>query len=409
MARPVALFAPETFNIAETTRMIEVAKAARERFEPVFMGYGGEFARLVAEAGFAYRELEPRYAPEKIAWLWKIDRMEAFGDPFRAEELRRRVAGELGLYRELKPAVVTIGFTLSVYLSARLAGIPLVAVTPFSFTRPFFRAGLGTFPDQFRRGPLALLPARLADAAMSRWALRTKAWIGPLNRVAKERGHPGFGSLLESWEADRMLVAEIPEVTGVPDLPPGWSYVGPIFARLPGALPPEALAAARRRPLVYCAMGCSANAAVAREVVEAFAGSRFTLLAPMRAHLGRDFAGREGLALIDWLPALEANAMADIAVIHGGHGTVQTACAAGTPFLGIGMQPEQEWNIDFLVRAGAARRLGRQSLSRLAILESAEALLADESARSAAHRIREAYRARDGAREAAEILAREYG
>ena len=38
MARPVALFAPETFNIAETTRMIEVAKACRERFEPVFMG-----------------------------------------------------------------------------------------------------------------------------------------------------------------------------------------------------------------------------------------------------------------------------------------------------------------------------------------------------------------------------------
>ena len=62
--------------------------------------------------------------------------MDSFGDPFTAEEIRERISSELGLYRELKPAVVTIGFTLSVYLSARLADSLLVAVTPFSFTRP---------------------------------------------------------------------------------------------------------------------------------------------------------------------------------------------------------------------------------------------------------------------------------
>lgn len=408
MPKPCALFAPETFNIAETTRMIEVAKSCRDRFEPIFMGYGGEFTRLITEAGFACHGLSPSLTPEKVHYLWRIDRMEAFGDPFTQDEIRARVSSELELYRVVKPAVIVIGFTLSVYLSARIAEVPLVAVTPLSFTRPFFEAGLGRFPDQFRRGPLALLPSRIADAAMSRWALHTKAWIGPINRVAKEYRHPGFGTLLESWEADRMLVADIPEVTGVGQLPNGWSYIGPIFAKLPGALPPEVLATTNRHPMIYCAMGSSANAEVARTVIGAFVGSRFTVVAPMRAHLGQEFDGHPNLVLTAWLPALEANELADLALIHGGHGTVQTACAAGTPFVGVGMQPEQEWNIDFLVRAGNARRLGRPSLSRHTILRAVEDLLADTQAHSTAQRIRDAYRARDGSQEAAAILTREF-
>lgn len=33
------LFAPETFNLAETTRMIEVAKACQSQATCIFMGY----------------------------------------------------------------------------------------------------------------------------------------------------------------------------------------------------------------------------------------------------------------------------------------------------------------------------------------------------------------------------------
>gem|GEM_PF-4738123 len=33
------IFAPETINIAETTRMIEIAKQVRDEFRCVFFGY----------------------------------------------------------------------------------------------------------------------------------------------------------------------------------------------------------------------------------------------------------------------------------------------------------------------------------------------------------------------------------
>ncbi|MDO9589902.1 MAG: glycosyltransferase, partial [Microcella sp.] len=108
----------------------------------------------------------------------------------------------------------------------------------------------------------------------------------------------------------------------------------------------------------------------------------------------------------DWLPALSVNRLVDAALIHGGAGTVQTACQAGIPFVGIGMQPEQSINIEAVVAHGSARRVSRRLLTarrlRRALLEVIEsdgmaaraALLASDSptgsgAAAVAARVRE--------------------
>ncbi|MGO3790931.1 MAG: glycosyltransferase, partial [Enterococcus gilvus] len=39
---------------------------------------------------------------------------------------------------------------------------------------------------------------------------------------------------------------------------------------------------------------------------------------------------------------------------HGGEGTVQTACASGKPFVGIGLQYEQEVNVAYCEAFGNA-------------------------------------------------------
>lgn len=40
--------------------------------------------------------------------------MESFADPFTEAELRQRVASEVALFQEMRPAAVVMGFTLSV-------------------------------------------------------------------------------------------------------------------------------------------------------------------------------------------------------------------------------------------------------------------------------------------------------
>ena len=76
--------------------------------------------------------------------------------------------------------------------------------------------------------------------------------------------------------------------------------------------------------------------------------------------------------------------MADLSVIHGGIGTVMTACLAGTPVVGVGMQPEQEANLEALVRKGFAIRIRKKRLTAAAVLDAVDRLLGDETARAKA-------------------------
>jgi len=58
--KPTVVFAPETINIAGTTRMIEVARALADRCECLFIGEGDEYAGLIPETGFEILRREGR-------------------------------------------------------------------------------------------------------------------------------------------------------------------------------------------------------------------------------------------------------------------------------------------------------------------------------------------------------------
>ncbi len=68
----------------------------------------------------------------------------------------------------------------------------------------------------------------------------------------------------------------------------------------------------------------------------------------------------DNVLVTDWLPAHKVNPMADLSVIHGGLGTVMTACLSGTPIVGVGMHFEQEANLECVVRKGFGVRLRKR-------------------------------------------------
>lgn len=404
------VFAPETLNIAETTRMIEIANASRDRFRCVFFGYSDLYSNLIEQAGFEFRRMSPWLTKEKIEHLWKVDRMESFADPFTETELHQRVESEVALYEELKPSAVVIGFTLSVIVSARVAKVPLVYVMPFPLTRPFLDANLSTWPDEFDYSLFRIFPSQFLDRLTNQWLKNTKLWIKPFQRVARHFGIPPINRLVDIYEGDFNLVTDIPQLTGVSQLPENWQYIGPIFAHLEGDVPLELKNLSHDQPVIYCAMGSSANRNILKTVIESFEGTPYTVIAPIKAHIqDGNITVPKNVLVYDWLPAHKVNPLADIAVIHGGQGTVQTACAAGTPFVGIGLQPEQESNIDAIVRQGSALRIRKRRLNRQSLLASIEQLLNDKAARQKAKEIQELTLAWDGTKNAAEFLKRTFG
>jgi UDP:flavonoid glycosyltransferase YjiC (YdhE family) len=69
----------------------------------------------------------------------------------------------------------------------------------------------------------------------------------------------------------------------------------------------------------------------------------------------------ENILLRKFVPSIKSlNQMVDLAIIHGGRGTVYTSAYSGKPVIGIPMQIEQQYNLDNLVRRGMALRLSKK-------------------------------------------------
>jgi UDP:flavonoid glycosyltransferase YjiC (YdhE family) len=100
--------------------------------------------------------------------------------------------------------------------------------------------------------------------------------------------------------------------------------------------------------------------------------------------------------------------MADISVIHGGIGTVMTAAMAGTPIVGIAMQPEQSANLAAVARKGFAISVPKSKDPSRKVQAAISALLNNEDAKEKAKTYAAHLRSWNGPANAAEILYQTY-
>lgn len=400
------LFCPVTFNLAEVTRGIEVARALDPRHDAVFMGYEQDFAHLIGEAGFDYRARQPAFTPPERAQALKYDQGRTLRSPYTRSLVSARVAVERALISSTGAAVVVNGTNPTSMISARAEQVPLVYPVPFALTRPHV--------EQTRRLGLvrggsrgARLLDRAATAAL-RWAYN-HAPLAPraFARVAKDNGVRPLRTVVSLLEADENLLAVMPwELDGY-TLPSGYERVGPIFAHLDAPLPPiVAELAAQDRPLVYVGLGSSASRELTLAVARQLGELPVNVIAPVAHYLEDRDEVPSNVHVTGLLPAHRLGGLVDAAVLHGGQGTVQTACAAGIPFVGMGLQPEQVWNVDQCVTQGNALALAPRDAGTPALAGAVRRLLSDGGIREAAERVRRAFAEEDGAAATARVIDR---
>ncbi|MGB2625519.1 MAG: nucleotide disphospho-sugar-binding domain-containing protein [Candidatus Acidiferrum sp.] len=413
MSRRRLLFAPCGFNLAETSRMLEIAKGvagspiASELFEIHFISDGGDFESLIEKHGFALTRMEPRLTAEKIEHIAKVDRGEKFSSAFTNAEMIRRVENEISVLKRLTPVAVVTGSYPSIPVTCRVLKIPLVWVVQSTWLPAFFEHGAG-MTDHVRPGAIKAVADACILVFINFWIRH--GFLNSVNHAAIYFGVRGYESIFSYWRGDITLVAEPPEFSGV-QLPPNHFFTGPLIPQNEFILPEEIENIPTDKPIIYFAMGSSGSREIVARIIESFEGKPYRVIAPVKFQLAQvqGVPIPSNVLITDWLPALQVNKMADLAVIHGGIGTVMTAALAGKPVVGVGMQMEQVANLASLERLGFAIRVRKSRNPSRKVQEAIAKLLNDKSAKAKAAEFAESVARWDGARLAAEKLVERYG
>ena len=106
------VFAVAGYNLAETGRMIEIAREARNHFDVILASYGGKFEELIEEEGFSLRRMEQSLTREKLDRLRIVLSGETVNTVgyLSVKDLRDRVPNEIAFFREIGPAAVLTGW-----------------------------------------------------------------------------------------------------------------------------------------------------------------------------------------------------------------------------------------------------------------------------------------------------------
>ncbi len=402
--------------------MVEIAKAvarhpgASQSFDIHFLSDGGDFESLIEKHGFALTRMEPRLTPAKIEHIYKVSRGESFTPAFTGAEMIQRVQNECAVLKALAPAAVVTGSYASIPVTCRVVKVPLVWVVQSTWLPDFFEKGSG-ITDGLRPAPLKAIADRCILAFIE---LGIKhLLLNSVNRAARHFGVPGYDSIFDYWRGDITLVAEPPGFSGV-TLPPDHFFIGPLIPQDEFPLPEAIANIPTDKPLVYFSMGSSGAREIVARIVESFEGKPYRVIAPVKFQLAPaasaskawkapDVRVPSNVFVTDWVPALQVNKMADIAVIHGGIGTVMTAAQAGKPVVGVGMKMEQVANLACLERLGFAIRVRKSRNPSRGVQEAIGKLLHDEAAKSKAAAFAKLVAEWDGPELAAKMLLERYG
>jgi len=406
------VFAVAGYNLAETGRHIEIARACKERFNVIFISYGGKFERLIVEAGFTLKKMEPRLTDKQLRHVRKALSGETLNTVgyFTADEMQPRVDNEIQLFNEIKPACVLTGWCQSVMISTRVAGVPFVNVLHSTSITEYYKAGLQSWPD---RSKFAFLCWLFTEEQLSKWVskliLKMKLPAKPFNTLAKRYGLKEFKNFIEVLEGDYTLLADIPEWVGLSKLRPNLHHIGPLPLRLESDIPKQIEEMPRDKPIVYFAMGSSGKPRLIADIIEGFRDKPYQVIAPVETHIkDMNVDVPSNVIVIGFLPAHKVNPMADISVLHGGQNTVMNACLSGTPIVGVGMHPEQQANLDACVRKGFAIRLNKKRVTASAVLEAIDKLLHDAKAKEEVKKFQHELMKWDGPKNAAAFLYRTF-
>jgi hypothetical protein len=380
------LFSAPTFNAGEVTRGIELASALRSsadlferdvdiRFLSASYTEDIGFLDRLTHAGFETERLDLSISPERIGEFMKADHSgeEFLADPAFADTLMQAFLTKL---HEHRFDLVVYGFSPAIGIAAQITRTPAVSFLPFPPSLQWVRRSmLKDVPDMLENRLTLYAPRsirRLLTMLAGYKLISLPFFRQPtLDAAGRRYGWaPPRGGLCDMLAAERQLVCDLPIYYEKQNLDPDCHIVGPLFPK-----PEEGEVDSRiaellsddRSTRVFVVMGSSGERRYLQEAAKAVMGGGLKAVIVAPASVG----GRRSIESVQpipnnvyvteaFVPSHLISPMADVTLIHGGQGTVQTAVHSGTPFVGVAMQAEQQYNLDSAVTQGAGIRIPKR-------------------------------------------------
>jgi len=378
--KPLVGFFPLFYNLAETGRAVLVAKRYIEHGgQAIFFSHGGEYEKFARDLGCEVVKLDPIYSEEFIDDLWKYSRLEKIGAPFKYKILREHVEAELTAYEQTGVELILTTNNFPCSISARAAGIPLISITPKvigKFTK---------YPEDAEFLPTRFIPRSLKLKVLNYYFPRSKIWARPFNKIAKTYNLPGFYDSSDITKGDYTLYTDFLELLQLPksEVNPSEYYIGPIFLdelfnkAFPEKQSDDKIKHHLQKPgkSILFSLGSSGTKEFFLKVLTALNKTNYNVIAVYASVLSEDELPvvNDKVILKKFVPSImKLNQSVDLAILHGGQGTVYTAAYAGKPVIGFPMQFEQHLNLEVLVKHGMARIESRRYFKEQLFLKTIE-------------------------------------
>ena len=404
-------------NLGDFTRALETAKGMKETGAKVkFFNHGGVHNGMISKAGIEEEDLQPELTWEQHEIIMDINRYKAkVGTPLpiTTDQWIKMAEADLKALDEYKPNGVYAGLNLSCMISVPFAKLPMVTQVPTVNCPAFIHKEMYNMPNTMERNLFMrhILPGAIKRKIMKRVLLKdsAKASLTTFNEARKHFGLEPIYNITDLVRGDITLLPDLPILSGLPeeDLTPGYHYTGPIFSMMDMPVADEIKKVFSRPGInIFCSLGSSGFPETLKTIIETLRQEEeYNIVCSTTTILNPEDLGpnTDRFYACKFMPAHLVNEMADIAILHGGQGTIQTAVWAGTPVVGIGFQAEQQANIDGIARAGMAIRIPIYSVSPKKILKAVRKIKHDKYKRNAAI-MQEKVRATNGVKKSVEVM-----
>lgn len=333
--------------LAHYLRTLQLADQLKDQYEIHFctsLNYGN-FVRRAGYAQFPCKSFDSQRVLKdarrfRFSWL-------------NTNDVLAVVENQIQVIRALRPAAVIGDAMPGLRIAAQAEGVPYLAVLN-GYMTSFYQHRRSLPPDHPLQRVVDLLPVKIGRFfSTSGEQFVFKQIQRRFNRIRNRLDLPLLNSYLEELEGDWNLVCDHPDMFPQQSLPPHFYLTGPLFHHQTGSEDALLTRLDPQKKTLLVSAGSSGDL------------NHFTFLNDARFR-NFNIIVTGGPAGQQWSPHVFTTPFAnldvllkrtDLALLHGGNGSIYQALAAKVPVLAAPTIFEQEWNVAGLERLGLGARL----------------------------------------------------